>query len=140
MSQAKMIQQNKDKLTLNNKDNNFSRPQILLRGWKSFVLRLVLYVHAKYFRKKNKQAWNCLDNLILLYYWRVPLLTRLLNFYLYTLIFICTHLHECYKTSKVLNLFIKNINNFWKSWILNVLLILIFMAITILQQKLFHSK
>ena len=137
MSQTKMNQQNKDKLTLNNKSNNFSRAQILLRGWKSFVLRLALFVHAKYFLKKNKQAWNCLDNLILLYYWRVPLLTCLLKIYLYTLIFICTHLHECYKTSKVLNLFIKNINNFWKSWILNVLLVF---AITVLQQKLFHSK
>ena len=27
------------------------------------------------FMKKNKQAWNCLDNLILVYYWRVPLST-----------------------------------------------------------------
>ena len=44
--------------------------------------------------KKGKQAWNCLDNLILLYYWRVPPSTSLLRIYLRTLIFICDHLWE----------------------------------------------
>ena len=44
--------------------------------------------------KKGKQAWNCLDNLILLYYWRVSPSTSLLRIYLRTLIFICDHLWE----------------------------------------------
>ena len=33
------------------------------------------------FIKKIKQAWNCLNNLILLYFWRVPLSTHLLRIY-----------------------------------------------------------
>ena len=48
----------------------------------------------KLFLEKNKQAWNCLDNLIMLYYWRVPLSTCILRIYLYTFIFICDHLWE----------------------------------------------
>ena len=35
--------------------------------------------------KKNKQVWNCLDGLILLYYWWVPLSTCLWRIYLYAL-------------------------------------------------------
>ena len=47
-----------------------------------FVLLVALalicvFVCAKSFRKKNRPAWNCLDSLILLYYWRVLLSTRL---------------------------------------------------------------
>ena len=75
-SQAKMNQQNKNKLTLNKKGNNFSRTPKLLRRWKSFVLRLVIFVRLKPFRKKiNKQAWNCPSNLILLYYFYIFVLT-----------------------------------------------------------------
>ena len=37
------------------------------------------------FLKTNKQAWNSLDNLIILYCWRVPLSAHLLRI-------ICTHL------------------------------------------------
>ena len=54
------------------------------------------FVSSKSFRKKkiNKQAWNCLNSLISLYYWRVLLLTYLSRIYLYALIFICDHLWE----------------------------------------------
>ena len=45
-------------------------------------------------KKKNKQAWNCLDNLNILYYWGVPLSSHLLRIYLHALIFICDHLRE----------------------------------------------
>ena len=51
-SQANINQQNKIKKTLNKKCNNFSQAQKLLRGWKSFVLRLVVFVRLKPFRKK----------------------------------------------------------------------------------------
>ena len=47
-----------------------------------------------FFIKKNKQAWNCLDNVNLLYYLRVPLSTHLSRIYLYELLFICDHLWE----------------------------------------------
>ena len=82
------------KQTLNNRGNNFSHAQKLLRGWKSFVLCLVLFYYQIFFvkKKKKKQIWNCLDKLIILYFWREPLLTRLSRIYLYTLIFICDHL------------------------------------------------
>ena len=64
-SQAKINWQNKKKKqTLNNKGNNFSRAQKLLRGWKLFVLRLMLFLRSKFFRKKNKEVWNCPNNLI----------------------------------------------------------------------------
>ena len=40
----------------------------LLRRWKSFVLRWVLFCTREIFLCKNKQVWNCLDNLSSLYY------------------------------------------------------------------------
>ena len=55
-SQANMNQQNKINETLNNKGNTFLRSQKLLRGWKLFALRFVLFVRWKPFRKKSK-AW-----------------------------------------------------------------------------------
>ena len=51
-SQANINQQNKIKKTLNKKCNNFSQAQKLLRGWKSFVFRLVVFVRLKPFSKK----------------------------------------------------------------------------------------
>ena len=51
-SQGNINQQNKIKQTLKNKSNNFSRAQKLLKGWKSFALRLVLFVRLKPFREK----------------------------------------------------------------------------------------
>ena len=42
----------------------------------------------------KKMALNCPDSLILLYYWRAPLSTRLSRIYLYTLIFTCVDLWE----------------------------------------------
>ena len=54
----------KQKQTVNNKGNNFSRAQKLLRGWKSFVYVWVLFLRLKFFVKRNKQTWNCPDNLI----------------------------------------------------------------------------
>ena len=56
MSQAKINKQNKNKLTRNNKGNNFSRVHKLL-GVTCFCAR------ESFSSKKNKQAWNCLDNL-----------------------------------------------------------------------------
>ena len=53
--------------------------QKFLRGWKTFCI-LILFVCAKSFRKKHKQAWNCLDNLILLYYWGVQAASNLSYF------------------------------------------------------------
>ena len=49
-----------------------------LRAWNLFVKKI----------NKNKQVWNFPDNLISLYYWPVPLPTRLLIIYLYTLWYI----------------------------------------------------
>ena len=63
-SQAKTNEQNKNKQALNNKGNNFWCKQKLLRGWKSFVYVWVLFLRSNSFRKKNKQTWNCPDNLI----------------------------------------------------------------------------
>ena len=70
-SQAKMNHQNKNKLTLNNKGNNVLRAQtskrvkvVCFMFW-CFLCTRNLFVK----KKKKKQAWNCLDNLILLYYW-----------------------------------------------------------------------
>ena len=57
-----------------------------------FVSRLVLFVRAKCFRKKNKQVWNCLNSLNLWYYWRVPQSTRLSKIYFYTPTFTQYHL------------------------------------------------
>ena len=51
--------------------------------------------------QKNKQARNCPDNLIILYYWCVPLLTHLLRIYLYMLIFICDYLWESFLFMKI---------------------------------------
>ena len=44
------------------------KPWKLLRRWKSFVLRWVLFCTREIFLCKNKQVWNCLDNLNSLYY------------------------------------------------------------------------
>ena len=40
----------------------------LLRRWKSFVFRWVFFCTREIFLCKNKQVWNCLDNLNWLYY------------------------------------------------------------------------
>ena len=61
-TKTKIVEQKK------NNGNGILRAQKLLRGWKSFVWVLVLFVRAKYFRKKTKQTRNCLDNLNSLYY------------------------------------------------------------------------
>ena len=56
--------------------------------------------------KKNKQAWNCHDNLILLYSLRVPLSTHLSRIYLYSLI-ICDHQWESLLFTRIFfNLFL----------------------------------
>ena len=61
-SQAKINRQSKIKETLNKKDNNFSRTQKLLRGWKSLVLRFGAFLGLKTFsQNKNRLAWNCLE-------------------------------------------------------------------------------
>ena len=85
-SQVKNNQQNKIKQTKNNKGNNFSHAQNLLRKKKSFVYVWVLFLRSKSFRKKeNKQTWNCPDNLI--YY-----TTRMHHYQPAYQEFICTHL------------------------------------------------
>ena len=61
-NKKKIVEQKK------NNGNGILRAQKLLRGWKLFVWVLVLFVRAKYFRKKTKQTRNCLDNLNSLYY------------------------------------------------------------------------
>ena len=64
-----------------------------------------VFVHSRCFRKKkNKQTWNCLDNIISLYYWRVPLSTHLWRIYLHILIFICENLFSFMITCE--NLFV----------------------------------
>ena len=60
-------------------------------------LWVFLCVWNIFVRQKNKQVWNCLDNLILLYYWRVPLSIRLSRIYLLTLTFICDYLWLFFK-------------------------------------------
>ena len=67
-NQPKPTNKNKNSRTKKNNGNGILRAQKLLRGWKSFVWVLVLFVRAKYFRKKTKQTRNCLDNLNSLYY------------------------------------------------------------------------
>ena len=52
---------NKNKLTLNSKGNNFSRTHKPV-SVTCFCAREI------FSSKKNKQAWNCLDNLIILCY------------------------------------------------------------------------
>ena len=62
-------------------------------GW---FLRVSVLVRTNSFRKKkNKQAWNSLDNLILLYYWPPPALSSTLTtFDCFT--FPSHFYHECY--------------------------------------------
>ena len=67
-SHAKINQQNKIKQTLNNKGNNIScaqtskRVKVVCFTFWCFLCAWNLFV------KKSKPAWNCLDNLISLYY------------------------------------------------------------------------
>ena len=88
VNQTKTNWQNKTKQTKNNKGNKFSRAQELLRGWKSVFLHFGAFLRSRF--RKKKLAWNCLDNLILLCYVRVPLSTHLSSF------FICDHLRESF--------------------------------------------
>ena len=60
----KSTNKTKNKLTLNNKGNNFSRAHKLPR------CDVFLCVQNLFVKKKNKQAWNCLINLIILYYYQ----------------------------------------------------------------------
>ena len=53
MSTPKINQQNRNKETLNNKDNNFFRARKLLRGWKLFVLCFGAFCAREIFRKKQ---------------------------------------------------------------------------------------
>ena len=72
-----------------------------------FLLMTCFFGREIFSSKKNKQAWNCLDNLIILYYLRVPLSTHLPRIHLYALIFICDHLWESLLFMKIfLNLFL----------------------------------
>ena len=65
--QAKINYQNKNKLTLN-KGNNFSRAKSSKRV-KVVCFTFWCFLCAwNLFVKKSKPAWNCLDNLISLYY------------------------------------------------------------------------
>ena len=91
-SQANINQQNKIKQTLNNKGNNFLCAQTSKMVKVACFAFWCFLCARNLFVKINTQAWNCLDNLISLYYWRVLLLTCLSRIYLYTLIFICDHL------------------------------------------------
>ena len=91
-SQANINQQNKIKQTLSNKGNNLSCAQIFKRVKVACFTFWYFSCVRNLFVKKDKQAWNCLDNLIFLYYWRVSLSMRLLRIYLCTFIFICDHL------------------------------------------------
>ena len=74
----KISHEQKHKQTLTNKTKlrkhkifktTIFRANKLLRGWELPVLRFSTFMRAKSFRKKNKQGWNCLDNLISLYYY-----------------------------------------------------------------------
>ena len=69
-SQWNINQQSKIKQTLNNKGTNFSRAQTCKRV-KVACLAFLCFLCAQnlFVKKKKKQAWNYLDNLILLYYW-----------------------------------------------------------------------
>ena len=74
-SQAKISQQNKNELTLNNKDNIFyvrktfkSVKVVCFAFWCFFALKPILQKKKK---KKEKLAWNCPSNLNLPYYWSV---------------------------------------------------------------------
>ena len=58
-------------------------------GWFWFDLR---FCALKIFSEKSMQAWNCPDNLILLYYWSAPSLTYLWRIYFHVLIFIWENL------------------------------------------------
>ena len=75
-SQANINQQDKIKQTLKNKGNNFSRAQTSKRVKVAcFAFWCFLCARNLFVKKEiNKQAWNCLDNLILLYFWNLILL------------------------------------------------------------------
>ena len=78
----------------------------LRRGWKLLDLHFVHFVRVESFckkktkkqktkkKQKKKQTWNWPDSLNSLYYWCLPLSTRLWNLYLQALIYICNHLWE----------------------------------------------
>ena len=68
-NQPKPTKTNKNERTKHNKGNSFLHAQKLLRGWKLFVLSFGAFLRTKPSCKKNKQLWNCPNNLILLYYW-----------------------------------------------------------------------
>ena len=67
-SQANINQQNKIKQTLNKQGNNFLRAQFSKRVKVACFAFWCFFSTQNLFAKKYKQAWNCLDNLILLYY------------------------------------------------------------------------
>ena len=52
----------------------------------------VLLCVLNFFVKKKYLSWNCLNTLILLYYWRLPLSTHLSSLYLHAFVLICSHL------------------------------------------------
>ena len=119
-SQANINQQNKIKHTLDNSGNNFLHAQTSKRVKVTcFAIWSFSCVQNLFVKKKNKQAWNCLVNLIILYYWHVPLSTYLSNLYLHAFVFICNHLWESFLFMRIfLNLFLFMIicvNLFFKS-------------------------
>ena len=60
---------NQNKANSKQQRQHCSCAQKLLRGWKLFALRFGDFSTLKIFsQKKNKQAWNLSDNLIILYY------------------------------------------------------------------------
>ena len=67
-SQANINQQNRITQTLNNKGNNFSSAQTSKRVKVACFAFWCILCARNHFVKKNKQAWNCPDNVILLYY------------------------------------------------------------------------
>ena len=62
---------------------------LILFCWVIFACDVFLCVGNLFVKKKHTS--NGLDNLILLFYWGVPLSTHLSRIYLYALIFICDH-------------------------------------------------
>ena len=102
-SQANINQQNKNKQTKSNKGNGFLCTQTSKVKVACFVFWCFLCIWNLFIKKKNL-SWNCLDTLILLYYWHVLLSTHLLSHYLHLFLLkiICENLFFLWKSFWIL--------------------------------------
>ena len=105
---------NKIKRTKNNKGNNFLRTKTSKRGG-LFVLRFGAFLGLK----KNKQVWNCSDNLIYNTTEVNSPQPPLSKIYLYALIFVCENLFLFMIICEILFLCVWSLAgiflNLWKS-------------------------